>query len=427
MANRYWVGGTGSWTTASTTNWSTTSGGTAGASVPTTADAVIINGSSGSPTITLTGALNCASLDTTGATCTLTSSGTLTCAGSFTLSTTTTATAWSGGLTITGTSTITTNGRTVNCTLTLNGTGATYTLAGNTIFGQGSSNNVTLTQGTLNLAGFSLTCTTFNSNNSNTRAIGFSTTGSIIINPALNGSFSINSATGFSYTGTSLITTSGLGTSVSITTPSAFTSAQALNITLNSSNATYTDASLSVYNNLTVTSGTFGNSTRTIYGNFTTGASCTLTAGLNTTVFNSTSGTKTITTNAKTWDFPISIGGTSSTATYIFSGAFTQGSTRSFSFAYGTIQFTASTTNTVGSFVANTSTLKYLTSSISGTQATISQASGTVNASYLSIQDSNATGGATWNALTTNNNVNVSNNTGWIFTATVVNKFFLLF
>jgi hypothetical protein len=35
----------------------------------------------------------------------------------------------------------------------------------------------------------------------------------------------------------------------------------------------------------------------------------------------------------------------------------------------------------------------------------------------LTIQDSAATGGATWNAFTSNNNVNNGNNTGWNFTA----------
>ena len=42
MANRYWVGGTGSWN-ATTTNWSATSGGAGGASVPTLADDVFFD------------------------------------------------------------------------------------------------------------------------------------------------------------------------------------------------------------------------------------------------------------------------------------------------------------------------------------------------------------------------------------------------
>lgn len=44
--NRYWVGGTGSWT--QTAHWSLTSGGAGGASVPTSSDNVIINTASGS-------------------------------------------------------------------------------------------------------------------------------------------------------------------------------------------------------------------------------------------------------------------------------------------------------------------------------------------------------------------------------------------
>ena len=43
MADRYWVGGAGTWDATTTTNWSATSGGAAGASAPTSADNVIFN------------------------------------------------------------------------------------------------------------------------------------------------------------------------------------------------------------------------------------------------------------------------------------------------------------------------------------------------------------------------------------------------
>ena len=46
MANRYWVGGSGDWT--STTKWSTSSGGASGAPVPTSADTAIFDAVSGS-------------------------------------------------------------------------------------------------------------------------------------------------------------------------------------------------------------------------------------------------------------------------------------------------------------------------------------------------------------------------------------------
>lgn len=63
MANRYWVGGAGTWDATDTTHWSATSGGSGGASVPTSADSVFFNSASSassyavtvSPTFTGTG------------------------------------------------------------------------------------------------------------------------------------------------------------------------------------------------------------------------------------------------------------------------------------------------------------------------------------------------------------------------------------
>jgi hypothetical protein len=62
MADRYWVGGTGSWN--STTKWSTTSGGASGASVPTASDNAIFDANSGTAhyTVTVTDNATCADL-----------------------------------------------------------------------------------------------------------------------------------------------------------------------------------------------------------------------------------------------------------------------------------------------------------------------------------------------------------------------------
>jgi hypothetical protein len=79
----------------------------------------------------------------------------------------------------------------------------------------------------------------------------------------------------------------------------------------------------------------------------------------------------------------------------------------------GTLKLKAGATSTVGSFVTTGTNMKYLQSSTAGTQATISAASGTISVSYLTIQDSNATGGATWNALNVTNK-NLGNNTEWL-------------
>lgn len=54
MATRYWVGGTGTWDSTSTANWSATSGGASGASAPVTGDTVVFNSSSGASSFTVT-------------------------------------------------------------------------------------------------------------------------------------------------------------------------------------------------------------------------------------------------------------------------------------------------------------------------------------------------------------------------------------
>lgn len=53
MASRFWVGGTGTWDNATTTNWSATSGGAGGQSVPGSGDTVTFDGSSGGGTVTV--------------------------------------------------------------------------------------------------------------------------------------------------------------------------------------------------------------------------------------------------------------------------------------------------------------------------------------------------------------------------------------
>jgi hypothetical protein len=65
MANRFWVGGgTGNYN--STTNWSASSGGASGASVPTTVDAIFFNASSGSGAVNINVNSNCLSINLTG-------------------------------------------------------------------------------------------------------------------------------------------------------------------------------------------------------------------------------------------------------------------------------------------------------------------------------------------------------------------------
>jgi hypothetical protein len=60
MAAKYWVNGTGTWSTV-TTNWRGTSGGTVAVAAPTGLDDVYFDGNSGTGTVTLTGSLACKS------------------------------------------------------------------------------------------------------------------------------------------------------------------------------------------------------------------------------------------------------------------------------------------------------------------------------------------------------------------------------
>ena len=53
MAARFWVGGSGTWNASNTANWSATTGGAGGASVPTGTDTVTVDSTSGSGTITV--------------------------------------------------------------------------------------------------------------------------------------------------------------------------------------------------------------------------------------------------------------------------------------------------------------------------------------------------------------------------------------
>lgn len=73
MASRYWVGGSGTWVGGNTANWSATSGGAGGASVPTSADDVFFDANSGGGNIAGTG--DAKTIDMRGFTGTFTSSG----------------------------------------------------------------------------------------------------------------------------------------------------------------------------------------------------------------------------------------------------------------------------------------------------------------------------------------------------------------
>ena len=151
-------------------------------------------------------------------------------------------------------------------------------------------------------------------------------------------------------------------------------------------------------------------------GNLTIPATVTSTTG-NLIVFAKTSGSQAVFTNGITIAPAIQVIGGS---TVSFNDALTASST--FTFTLGTLQFKAGVTSSAGTFVFSSGTTqKTLQSTSAGSQATISQTSGTVNCNYLTVKDCVATGGAIYNAFTgagssaSANNINSGNNIGWNF------------
>lgn len=313
--------------------------------------------------------------------------------------------------------TITSNGKTIDNPITFNGVGGAWAILD--ALTVGSTRTTTLTNGTVSLNTYTLTTGTFNTNNSNTRSIAFGT-GKIVLTGTDVLVWSNATGTGFTYTGTSRIEAFGPSTTGTRTfnpsTVSTSTEATALSFYITGGSDTVTfSATHRRVNDMDFTGfgGTFTNSQQTVHGSYTISTGMVVGAGTEVTTFASTSGTKTITINGKTLDFPITFDGVG--GTWSFADALTQGAGKAFTITEGAVKLASGVTSTVGAFATSGTNQKYLQSTTSGTQATLSQASGTVDVSYLTIQDSAATGGATWISYLANSNVDAGNNTGWTF------------
>ena len=178
MADRYWVGGTGTWDATTTTNWSATSGGAGGASAPTLADNVIFNSASNATLYTVTVGTNAVALDVTVAgpasgnvTFSLGATAVINCYGSFTLAATGITWTPTSGSTInflatTTGKTVTTNGVSVGITaIVFNGAGGSWTLGS----AYTSTSGISVTQGTFNTGNFNVTSSGLTSTGTLTR------------------------------------------------------------------------------------------------------------------------------------------------------------------------------------------------------------------------------------------------------------------
>jgi len=508
MAARFWVtGGTGNWN--DTSNWSATTGGASGASVPGSADTATFNASSGSGTATLdispeiqtltctgfTGTIafgtNTISLNSTGTiftgatTMAVTGTPQIICTnssatartitptavteansisfritagtGTFTISSTTSIrnldftdgvnpTGYAGAATFgtmtifgdfkastgmtcpassnvttfgatLGTKTINTAGVTFDRPFTFNGVGGTWQLQG--ALTSGSTRACTLTNGTLDLNGYTFTVGSVSSNNSNVRTFAFGSTGKFVLLGSSGTLWTTSTATNLTVTGTSPL--------IQLTTNVPFGTTRTVNIgaagEANSISLDVTAGSDTVA--LSTTSGAFRNVDFTgftgthnaqnsiaVFGNWNYGG-VTAVSSTGAVTFSATSGIKTVTSNGVT--FPANVAFNGIGGTWACQDALTLGSTRALSITNGTLQLKSGVTSTVGAANTPGTNQRFLQSTTPGVQATLSAASGTVSVSYLTIQDLNATGGAVWQAYTTNRNVNAGNNTGWDF------------
>lgn len=466
MATYYWVGGSGTWDNANTTNWSASTGGAGGSGPPVSGDVVNFDANSGTAaTVTVAATAACT-------TCIINKS---------------------------------------DITLSLSGS---PTFAGTTTF----------TAGTIALNSNTLTVNAFSSNNSNTRSLDFGT-GKIVVPGNNTNVWGFDVITGLTVSGTPVVdfTYAGAVGTRNIRHGSSGGSTQARAISLNIKAGTDIVVIFSgPFQNIDFTgyAGLLGRgSAIIIYGNLTLSTGMTYNPGNDALTFGATSGTNLITTNGVTMDSPVTFNGVGGTwrlednltlgstraltltngtlnannknvsigtfataaggakvltmgsSTWTVAGtswntntdaadvtvnagtstiSMTSGSAKTFSgggktfnvlnqggagnltiaqsntFANitntvqpATIRLTASTTQTVSAFsVSGTSgNLITLDTTVAGTQATLSDPSGLVSVSFCSIKDINATGGAFWQAYTVNGNVDGGNNLGWDFNA----------
>jgi len=306
MANRYWVGGAGTWNTSSTTNWSATSGGSSGASAPTSADNVFFDNNSGGVfyIVTLSANVTVNSLTMSGTLqprITGNTSTSVTCLGNCTVSSTAlTSDSTMGYLSVGG-----------NATSVLTSGG--YTFPFYVFLGSGSSSNsVTLADtfvctkdvqyasGILNLNNNTLTCVQFSSSNTNTRQLQFGT-GSITatgLGTLISTTYSIiMTGTNFTYTGSGQLYATYIAGAKLIGLSTGWTESNSLNVTPTLSSFGTTTGPTICKNLTTVGTGVISISTsQTIYGDLTLSSGTTYTISASVT-FAATSGTKTITTN----------------------------------------------------------------------------------------------------------------------------------
>jgi hypothetical protein len=309
--------------------------------------------------------------------------------------------------TFAATTTFTSGGKTLG-NAGVSGSGITVTLGSALTLGLTST--FFLTQGTIDLNGFTLSAGKFASNNSNTRSIVFGSAN--IALTSVSGSTEVlgmDNATGFTYTGTggfTRIMSASAFVTFGTTGGGSVTNAPNLAVTSGISNLRISSGSWFKNLNFTGSSTDVEDTSVNIAGDLTLAASGIGSSNYFMDLRVTYLGTGTLTGALEIQSLTISGSGITVTcATRItINNALT--------LTDGTLKLKDGVTSTVGSIVTTGTTLKYLQSTTAGVQATISDTSGTSTVTYLSIKDSNATGGAIFDA-SSETNENLGNNIGW--------------
>lgn len=376
MANRYWVGGTGTWNTSSTTNWSSTSGGSSGASVPTASDSVFFDQSS-TYTVTMTGALTCDSFTVSAGTVTFATGTTPTLAVSGGLSITA-STVWNSVGTITfnsatGGNTITTNGVTIDASITFTNGGAWYLGSNLTLSASTATRTVTLTDGDLYLQSYTFTCGSFSSSNANIRTLHFGTGKFVLNRNTTRTMWDTSNITNLIIGGTPLVESIGGGSGVTKTvSPGALPEYSvyvsrpiSFSFLETTGTVTYTITANSTVYNLTFNGvQTISNTAVKLYGTFThstTNGATTFSGGTNAWTFAATGTTTPAVTSftitpvaTSTYDFPWTFdsGLASGGVTYTLAANLTVGTTRTTTLTQATLELSSYTLST-GAFSSN--------------------------------------------------------------------------
>ena len=418
MANRYWVG-SGTWNTSSTTNWSASSGGAGGASVPGAADTAYFDANSGA--CTLGSDVTVGAVNQTGYTNALTGTG-------YTIKLALYGAAWIGATTCTNVN--------VSCDMYTAQSGRTIT-AGNVSESNSVNFKVSAGTNTISVTGSvrDLDFTGFSGTFQNTARTIF---GILTISSGVTVSGGANVTLFAATSGPKTITTNGKNLDFPITF-SGVGGAWALqdNLSLGSTRtATLSNGTLDL-NGKTMSVGTFatgaGTKNLTFNGGTLACSAATTTAFNNAQPanFSTTAGTGTGVIQMTAASSKTFVGGGSTYSCALvqagagnltISGANTfQDIQASPAGKPSTILFPAGVTTTVSAFTlgGTSGSLISINSSNGTTQASLLDSSGgTVNANYLNISNINAKpdNGTSWLAFISNGNVNSGNNSGWIFT-----------